>query len=350
MLCHFIHNSWISSDGYMRKASKHALRLGLALLILIIIFVSFWVFFYFRSYEQADFELGVNFSQRYAEYLGLDWQETYLAILDDLQVREIRLAAPWEQIEPVKDHWVFTDLDWQVDEAVKRGADIVLVVGRRTPHWPECHDPVWLNDLPQEIVIDRQFLMIQKVIEHYKNVKHIKIWQVENEPLLNFFGLCPPADLNLLRREVSLVKTLDDRPIMITDSGELSLWTAAANTGDIFGTTMYKVIHNPWLGYAYYHLPPIFYRIKAQLAGKNPDEIIISELQAEPWAPDGLLEIPLQEQQYSMDGERLINHVKFAKKTGFKAAYLWGAEWWYWLKTEQGVDELWVTAKELFNR
>lgn len=332
----------------MRKAAKHALRLGIVLIILLVLIVSAWVILYFQSFEKEDFKLGVDFSKNYAEYLGLDWQEAYTAILDDLEVKEIRLAAPWAQIEPIKDHWVFTDLDWQVEEAVKRGVSIVMVVGRRTPHWPECHDPEWVAELPDEIVVDRQFQMVEKVVEHYKDVDHIKMWQVENEPLLDLFGLCPPADINLLRKEVSLVKTLDKRPIMITDSGELSFWVAAANTGDVFGTTLYRVTYNPWFGYLYYNLPPIFYNLKARWAGQNPGDVIISELQAEPWAPDGLLDVPLSEQKYSMDGKRLVSHVNYAKKTGFAGAYLWGAEWWYWLKQEQGVDELWDEARKLF--
>ena len=49
-----------------------------------------------------------------------------------------------------------------------------------------------------------------------------------------------------------------------------------------------------------------------------------------------------------MDGKRLVGHVNYAKRTGFAGAYLWGAEWWYWLKQEQGVDELWDEAIKLF--
>ncbi len=334
----------------MGRATKHLARLGIVLFILFVLIVSAWVVFYFKSYEVNNFKLGVNFSKSYSEYLELDWQKVYLAILDDLGVKNIRLAAPWNEIEPIQDHWVFTDLDWQVSEAVKRNIDIILVVGRRTPHWPECHDPVWLTRLPPEIVTERQLKMMQKVINHYKNVANIKVWQVENEPMLDAFGVCPPSDINLLRQEVSLVKNIDDRPILITDSGELSFWAAAANTGDIFGTTMYRVTHNPFLGYVYYHLPPIFYNLKARLVGKNPADVLVSELQAEPWAPRGLLEVSLSEQQISMDGTRLVNHVNYAKRTGFSGAYLWGAEWWYWLQEKKGVTDLWQTAKQIFNQ
>lgn len=333
----------------MRKVTKHLLRLGVVLVVLFVFIIAAWVFFYFHSFAKDTFKVGVNFSKSYSEYLNLNWQKTYIAILDDLKVKNIRLAAPWNEIEPVEDHWVFTDLDWQINEAVKRNVDIVLVVGRRTPHWPECHDPAWVLGLPAEIIIDRQLQMMQKVVEHYRNIKQIKIWQVENEPMLDVFGVCPPSDINLLRKEVTLVKNLDARPVLITDSGELSMWAAAANTGDLFGTTMYRVTHNPIFGYLYYHLPPMFYNLKARLAGKSPQDVWVSELQAEPWAPGGLLDVSLEEQKISMDGPRLMNHVNYAKRTGFAGAYLWGAEWWYWLQTEKGVNELWVTAQKIFN-
>lgn len=334
----------------MRKITKHFVRLGITLVVLFVVAIAAWVFFYFHSYAQDNFKIGVNFSKAYSEYLGLSWQKAYVAILDELKVKNIRLSAPWNEIEPIEDHWVFTDLDWQVNEAVKRNVDIVLVLGRRTPHWPECHDPVWVTGLPQEIVVDSQLEMMKKVVEHYKNVRQITVWQVENEPMLDVFGSCPPSDIDLLRKEVALVKNLDDRPILITDSGELSFWAAAANTGDLFGTTMYRVTYNPYLGYLYYHLPPVFYNTKARLVGKNPQEVLVSELQAEPWAPEGLLNVSLEEQQISMDGARLVNHVNYAKRTGFAGAYLWGAEWWYWLREKKGINELWATAQEIFNK
>ncbi|PIW91498.1 MAG: hypothetical protein COZ90_00545, partial [Candidatus Nealsonbacteria bacterium CG_4_8_14_3_um_filter_37_36] len=42
---------------------------------------------------------GVNFSQKHTENLGLNWRETYLALLDDLGVRNIKLITHWDLIE-----------------------------------------------------------------------------------------------------------------------------------------------------------------------------------------------------------------------------------------------------------
>ena len=40
--------------------------------------------------------------------------------------------------------------------------------------------------------------------------------------------------------------------------------------------------------------------------------------------------------------------VEFANETGFDEIYLWGAEWWYFMK-EQGQPQYWDYARELFN-
>lgn len=332
----------------MLLLKKHLIISATVLATIIAVLIFAWTLLYFQSWETENFQLGVNFSQSYAEYLGLDWQKTYLAILDDLKVKNVRLSAPWNEIEPINDRWHFTNLDWQVKEAEKRGVNLILVVGRRSPHWPECHDPDWIKALAPELVADQQLEMAAVVIKHFQNYSNIKIWQVENEPLLDVFGECPKSDLNLLRKEIALVKTLDKRPTLITDSGELSIWAAAANAGDLFGTTLYRVTYNSFLGYFYYHLPPLYYNLKARLVGQQPSQVIISELQAEPWSPQGILNTPLENQKISMDSARLQSHAHYAKRTGFASAYLWGAEWWYWLKEKQYDDSMWKAAKSIF--
>lgn len=333
----------------MKKRTEKMLVLIIILFVLLAFFISFWVILYFQDFERPGFKLGVNFSKSYTEYLGLDWKKAYIDILDDLKIKNVRLSAPWNEIEPSPNQWNFSDLDWQVAEASKRDIDIVMVLGRRTPHWPECHDPQWIKALPQPILSDDQLAMMKEIINRYKNNEHIKIWQVENEPLLNLFGVCPPSDLDFLRKEIAFVKTLDSRPVLITDSGELSLWLVAAKLGDLFGTTLYRVTYNPWFGYAYYHLPPAFYRFKSWLVSRSVDEVFVAELQAEPWAPGGILNLPLEEQALSMDAERLRNHVNYVKRTGFAGAYLWGAEWWLWLKDKKNDSTLWEEAKSIFS-
>jgi len=35
-----------------------------------------------------------------------------------------------------------------------------------------------------------------------------------------------------------------------------------------------------------------------------------------------------------MNLEQFKKNIEFAQKTGFDTIYLWGAEWWHWLKRE----------------
>jgi len=42
----------------------------------------------------------------------------------------------------------------------------------------------------------------------------------------------------------------------------------------------------------------------------------------------------------------LKKNIEFAKKTGLKEFYLWGGEWWYWMKEKQGRPELWEEVKK----
>ncbi len=290
---------------------------------------------------------GATFSQTYSEELGLDWKETYLEILDNLNLKTLRLIAYWDLIEPKDDEFDFEDLDWQIREAEKRGIDVLLTMGRRTPRWPECRYPKWLVGLREDQIQEKILESLKGVVGHYKDFSNIKAWQIENEPLFELFGMCPPPDKEFLKQEIGLVKSLDDRPIVITDSGELSFWFKASKLPDILGVTMYRVVYNKFTGYFHWPVPPAFYRIKARLVNRWPDKIINTELQAEPWSPAGnLIDVPIEKQYKSMDVEQLNKNFEFAQKTGFSEVYIWGVEWWYWLKT-QGDDSMWRAGQYL---
>lgn len=295
-----------------------------------------------------EIKFGVSFSKSYADYLELDWKETYLAILDELHPSLLRLQSDWDKTELSEGNFDFAALDWQVSEAEKRGIDVLLVIGRRQPRWPECHVPEWLTGVPEVEVRDRALEFIKTTVLRYKDSPSLVMWQVENEPLLNAFGECPPADLNFLKQEIALVKSLDDHPVLVTDSGELSTWRKTAYLGDYFGTTIYRRVYSDYCGYFHHFFAPAFYRLKAKLFGLSSEKIIISELQAEPWMPDGKeSRRSLEEQKSVMENEFIRKQIEFAKKTGFSPAYIWGVEWWYWAKT-QGDESIWNIGKEIW--
>ncbi len=293
------------------------------------------------DYKNSNIIYGVNFNSEYAAYLGFNPRHVYEKILDDWQFKYIRLSAQWDLIEKTKGQYDWNDLDWMMNESAKRNVKVVLVVGHKTPRWPECHYPGWVDATSHSSHQPDLLNFIATVVARYKNHPALEVWQVENEPFLGF-GACKPISAAYLKDEVALVKQLDPlHPTMVTDSGELSLWRRAAKQADLFGTTLYRVVWNKKLGYWSYDwiLPPLAYTAKLWLNGRDVSSAYITELQAEPWIPNRpLADTPLAEQFKSMSLDRLKSIVDFAARTGMPRAYLWGAEWWLWLET-RGVHE-----------
>jgi hypothetical protein len=353
----------------MKKIFKQIL---LGVLAVFLIFISF--FFIGTPPQAQEIKWGVNFSQKHAKDLGLDWKETYLALLDDLKVKNIKLITQWDLIEPEQGRYDFKDLDWQVEKAEEKGAKVILVIGMKTGRWPECHIPDWAKNLSEEKQQGKILKLIENIVLRYKDSETIGAWQIENEPLFPF-GECPWKDKKFLKKETELVKSFDSntngalpceqlnscvlssagvdykkRPIIISDSGEMSFWIEAARLSDVIGITMYKKIWFQQLShYISYPFPSTFYWRKAQIIKKLFNKkVIVVELQAEPWGQTLLYNSPLKEQEKTMNLQQFQENIEFAKKTGFDEFYLWGSEWWYWLKENQNNSEIWKEAKKLW--
>ncbi len=295
---------------------------------------------------------GVSFSRFHSDELGLDWKKTYLALLNDLHVRHFRFSAHWPLTELADGTYHFDELDFQMDQARQKGADVILAVGRRLPGWPECHVPAWAAQLSQDQRQEKLLAYVRVVVNRYKNYPNIKYWQVENEPYLTFFSRanCGDLDEQLMEREIALVRALDPRhAILLTDSGELSTWHGAYTHGDIFGTSVYLYIWKQHIGPFRYPLRPGFLVAKQRLArwlwGEKP--IIAIEVSAEPWLLKPIVDVPISTQMDRMNPEKFQEMLQFTQKAGFDTAYLWGAEWWYWLKLH-GQNALWNSARSTF--
>lgn len=316
---------------------------GLAIILIAYFFVGF-------TAPASNITWGVNFSVKQAEFLKLDSKETYLAILDDLKVKNIKISVHWDLIEKNNNQYDFSELDWQVSQAESRGVNVILSVGMKTPRWPECHLPGWARDLNKDQQQDEILNMLKEAVIRYRDRKAISAWQVENEPLLNF-GACPWADERFFRKEVSLVKSLDSmHPVIITDSGELSFWIKGTDIGDILGITTYTRIWQQNIRqYIGYPLPPVFYHRKAMLVGWIFHKPVIGvELQAEPWCANSIMNSSLEEQAITMNFEQFKHNVNFARDTGIDTFYFWGAEWWYYMKNTYNDPGIWNEAKKLF--
>jgi len=306
--------------------------------------------------NSGDIKWGVVFSKKFSSEMGLDWKENYLALLDDLKIKRIKVISYWDMIEQKPGQYYFDDLDWQIQEAAKRDVQVLLVVGMKTPRWPECHVPEWANNLSEQEQQEEILKLIEQIVLRYKNVQSPALnnviwgWQVENEPFFPF-GNCPWTDKKFVIKEIALVHQLDDknRPVFTTESGEAPLWVQAASVGDMVCTSLYKKVWVHQLGiYVYYPFPEVFYYRKIKMIEKLfHKKVICGELQAEPWGPRLLYDISLEEMAKTMNLEQFKNITGFASRTGFDEIYLWGAEWWLWMKG-QGHPEIWDEARILF--
>lgn len=319
--------------------------------IILTLILTLGVFVFIASqtdYSQGEPAWGITYSPTFAEELNLDPREVFLNILDDMGARHFRIPSYWNRIEKVPGIYDFEELDWIINEASARDAKIILVLGQRQPRWPECHFPVWAKNLPEPIRQEQVLQFIETVVRRYQGNKNIQAWQVENEPLLNVFGQCPKADIDFLKLEVETVKKLDSRPIMLTESGELSTWVRSASLADILGVSMYKVTWNKYLGYLYYPLTPGFYHQKIKLVKTMVDKVVCSELQAEPWATEHINLMTLEDMKKGMTLKMIQTNMDLAKRSGFEEIYLWGAEWWYLMKEKYSDSEYWDRMKEIW--
>ena len=334
----------------IKKLLKILLKLISVVVIIVILLLVYFNLPVKSPTQKAD--LGVTFSYRYAQDILLNWREAYLAMLDDLKVRKIRIPVYWDLVEPQEGVYDFSNVDWQLEEARKRNAEIILVVGQKVPRWPECAIHKWAEN-DDEKRKARLIDFVTLTINRYKDGHpEIKYWQVENEPFLPF-GICPEFDVNLLDLEIATVRKLDPtRKIIITDSGELSLWINPAKRADIFGTTLYRTIWKEGFGYFNYPIGPRFFQFKYRLIKifARQKNAIIVELQTEPWINGWTTNQPLSEQFKSIDIAKFRDNIDYAQRVGFPQIYLLGVEWWYWLKVYQNHPEFWEEAKIMFSQ
>ena len=304
-------------------------------------------------------KFGTTFSEPYALSLGLNPPEVLQAIVGDLALQPMRLCTYWDRSEPEPGRFDFRSLDWQVAAAADAGLnDIILTVGQKAPRWPEFYVPPWAgagNRQPEigngigPALEGHLLRFIEATVRHCRDTP-ISVWQVENEPYIGFGG--PPIDDGLLRREIELVRRLDSRLIMVTESAGKSDWRRAARWPNILGVNLYtRVWRRHWTnlflgGYVNIAGPTSRYRTRLRKVSPSVKEVIVAELQAEPWGPRPVTELNSAQAAQTMTPERLRRNVALATDAGFSTALLWGAEWWYYLR-KRGDPSMWNAVMSL---
>lgn len=307
---------------------------------------------YIASQADKPIKYGLTFIPSYARSFGLDPKETMSAMIDDLGIRQFRLVSYWNEGEPVEGQYDFTELDWQFKLAEESGSKVSLAIGLRQPRWPECHWPQWAQEKPMEQWSQDLKRYMGVVIERYQDSPALESYQLENEFFLSVFGICPDFTRERLIDEYEFVKSLDsEHPIIVSRSNNIIGFPINEPVPDVSAVSVYKRVWDKYYTHRYleYPFPAWFYGFLAG-GGKilNGKDMILHELQAEPWLPEGFQmndvnDIP--EQMKSMDAERMKHRIQYGQATGVKEMYLWGAEWWYWLKVKGGDSSVWDTVK-----
>lgn len=329
----------------------------IAIIVAILILVTSSMFgigqYYINRHAHEPTQIGATFIPSYASFYGLDPKETLHAILTDLNIRSLRLVSYWDEIEKSPGVYDFSGLDWQFQMAEESGATISLALGIRQPRWPECHPPKWVNENNTSEWAPQLKTFMGKVIERYKTSPALVSYQLENEFFMSVFGTCTDFTRERLIDEYNYVKQQDpSHPIIVSRSNNWIGIPINEPEPDQFGISVYKRVWDKTFTKRYfeYPLPPWFY---AFLAGAGEiatgKSMIIHELQAEPWLPDGF-EInninSIPEQNKSMNAARLKDRIAYAEATGMKRIDLWGVEWWYWRKVKANDPSLWNTASQ----
>ncbi len=278
---------------------------------------------------------GTTFSQKYCKELNLDWKKTYENILSAFNFKVIRLCAYWDLLESKPKNFNFQDLDYQINLAKKYNIKVVLALGRKVPRWPEFHEPGWALKKDYKFLEENLLNYLKIVVEKYKNQDIIHNWQIENEPLWDFGKKVFPLKQSTLKKEVNLIKNLDSRKIIITETAEHRSWRKVAQIADIVGINIYPIVYNNGKQITQ-KFSKAKYKIKS-LFIKKP--IIVTELQAEPWEKDHVCNLEKCDWKKSISIKKLKKNLHLAESLGVKEIWLWGAEWWIWLEKVQKNPE-----------
>lgn len=340
--------------AYWRGSRWHKIVSSLAIVVALGLSGIYGVAVWYQHSHKGKATLGVTFIADYATYLGVDAHETYLAILNDLHVKQLRLVSYWSDIEPTQGNYNFSELDWQMQQAQAHGAKVSLAIGLRQPRWPECHPPSWIDTSKPTAQWQPQLNhYITAVVNRYKDNPALASYQLENE-FFNSFGQCPNHDRNRLISELKLVKKTDPvHSVIISRSDNYVGFALRQPLPDEVGISVYRRVWDSQVTHRYFQYPftSWYYAFLAGtqkiLTGK---ESVLHELQTEPWPPNGksITQIDLTEQNKSFNAHIFQNTVKYGEQTGLKHIDLWGAEYWYYRMQTLHDPSVWNTAETLF--
>lgn len=281
-------------------------------------------------------KFGFTFSIKYCLDNNLDPKQTLIKILDSYAWDSIRLAFYWDIIMPNQTEWEL--ISYQEILVILNNYDIKIVptIGYRSPRWPERHFPEWVSNLSQTEFEKNLLSYSEKLISALKDNKQIEAWQIENEPFENTWGQNGFDVRKTYQKEISLLKSLDQRPVII--SYGYKPWQKTFYDPDfpedIVGLDFYSKlgikIKNIPIYMDLYQYPLQTFRFKKDVDFvKSKNKLAwVMELQAEPWDYKFIDLNNKHHIERTISPKRFSKNIQTIKDAGIDKAFVWGVEWW----------------------
>ena len=328
----------------------------------------------YQWYETAPLgspEFGASFSCKRAQHFGQDCRAALTAVLDDLGVRSLRLSVYWSDVEQSPGEYDWSSIDWQLDEIHARRARAVVSIGMKAQRYPEFWLPTWLRltaNIPPDafpedhpLVQQHIFPYLDAAARHLSVHPAVEALQVENEPFVHFEGHANGWHLRkeFLAREIETVRAAGggQHRIVVSHASWLRrdmTWEWILDHADVVSQSVYtKRQRGPWrwLYIFPYRIGPVTPHLPGQgrEAARRGKELWIGELQAEPYEQPSVdvRREPLHATA-SFSPRWLRDNVHLARRSGATRVYLWGVEWWLYLRDQRGDPRIWEMGKPLF--
>lgn len=288
--------------------------------------------------------LGTTFSHRHLRHFRID-ASFALKELFSLHFDIVRLGCYWDDLEPEEGRYDFSEMEMLLSRCEKVGQKVVLTVGMKAPRWPEYYFPKWLPEKTPAGARESVLRFMGEAVNRLKRFRNITSWQVENEPLDPSGAKKMTIPESILEEEVALVRSLDDRTIILSAMVQPFVHRRRLRT---------VISLSDAVGIDLYYKVPLFHRFYSgpigadervvSLLKKEQKPFWIMELQAEPWEKKG--SVAFSDNPPSLNPDLLRKNVARAKQLQSQAVLLWGFEYWLYKKLH-GDPRFWEAASSL---
>ncbi len=327
-------------------------------------------FQWYTTASESQPVLGANFSCKRAEHFGQDCRRALEGVLDELGARQLRLSVYWSDVERSPGDYDWSSIDWQLDTLHARGARAVVSIGMKAQRFPEFWLPTWLrlaaaipaDRFPEDHPLIEQYLFpyLEAAARHIAAHPAVDSLQVENEPFVHFEGHANGWHIReaFLARELATVRAATPATRISVSHASWSrrdaTWTWILDNADVISQSVYtKRQRGPWrwLYIFPYRLGPVTPRLPTQAAEarRRGQELWIAELQAEPYeGPSVDVRREATHDVASFSPRWLHDNLRLARRSGATRVYLWGVEWWAFLREQRADSQLWDAGRSLF--